>query len=155
MNNQKTDRKTLVLALGNPLRGDDGVGAAVLQQLDQMDLPPHVTMIDGGTPGLESVLLLQGYQRAIIIDAADMGREAGEWECFSPQNVDFSRGDIRGTLHYAGLAEALTLGGVLNILPDEIMIYGVQPEIIGWSPGLSEPVQTAIPQVSTSILSLL
>ena len=34
--------RTLVLALGNPLRGDDGVGAAVLDCLRMCALPPEV-----------------------------------------------------------------------------------------------------------------
>jgi hydrogenase maturation protease len=140
--------------LGNPLRGDDGVGAAVLEQLMQTDLPACVTLHDGGTPGLETVLLLQGHRRAIIVDAADLGRAPGEWVRFTPDQVRLQAGGagLSGTLHSAGLAEALALGEALGVLPGEIVIYGVQPEEIGWSPGLSAPVSAAVPAVCAAIL---
>ena len=49
---------TLVLGLGNPLRGDDGVGVRVVQQLAKWCLPSDVEVVDGGTRGLGLVSLL-------------------------------------------------------------------------------------------------
>jgi len=49
---------TLILGLGNSLRGDDGVGPAVIDWLDQQSLPPGVEAIDGGTAGLNIVSTL-------------------------------------------------------------------------------------------------
>ncbi|MCZ7546784.1 MAG: hydrogenase maturation protease [Anaerolineae bacterium] len=137
---------TLVLALGNPLRGDDGVGAAVLERLAQAGPPPGATLLDGGTPGLETVLLLQHCARAIIIDAASMGCAPGEWVRFRVDAVQMQPADptLRGTLHSAGLAEALALGAALGTLPGAVVIYGVEPEAIGWEPGLSAPVAAAV-----------
>jgi hydrogenase maturation protease len=146
---------TIVLALGNPLRGDDGVGAAVIEQIAQTDFPPGVSLLDGGTPGLETVLLLQNFRRAIIIDAAEMGLEPGQWKRFAPGNDAWLKPAdmyLRGTLHYAGLAEALALGEALGVLPEEIVIYGIQPTEIGWSSGLSDAVAAAIPSVCETIL---
>jgi hydrogenase maturation protease len=146
---------TLILALGNPLRGDDGVGTAIIDRLSEAALPPGVTLLDGGTPGLETVLLLQDHRRVIIVDAADMDCDPGTWKRFVPgDNAHLQPADmlLRGTLHYAGLAEALALGEALGVLPDEIVVYGIQPTEIGWSPGLSEPVQAAIPAVCKAIL---
>jgi hydrogenase maturation protease len=145
------NRETIVLALGNPLRGDDGAGTAVLEYLQRLDT--GVTLLDGGTPGLEIVLILDGYQKAIIIDGAEMGLLPGEWRRFSPEEVRLKARDmqLRGTLHYAGLAEALLLGEALGMLPPDIIVYGIQPQIIGWTPGLSEPVQAAIELVGAAI----
>jgi hydrogenase maturation protease len=144
---------TLVLALGNPLRGDDGVGAAVLQALPA--LPPSVTGLDGGTAGLGLVLSLQGYDRAIIIDAADMGETPGTWRRFTPDSLHTRKPDLRGTLHDAGLAEALLLGEALQALPPEIIIFGIQPREVGWSPGLTPAVAAAIPGLCEAIMGLL
>ncbi|MBK8987754.1 MAG: hydrogenase maturation protease [Chloroflexi bacterium] len=146
--------KTLVLALGNLLRGDDGVGTAVCQSLlAYHPLPEGVELLDGGTPGLETALLLEGCQRAIIIDAADMGLPPGEWRRFLPGDGRLPSRDahLRGTMHYAGLAEALALGDALGILPPEVVIYGIQPEDVGWQEGLSAAVATAVPQVAAAV----
>lgn len=149
----KAPMTTLVLALGNPLRGDDGVGAAVLNALPA--LPPGVTGLDGGTPGLSLVLSLQGYDRAIIVDAAEMGEMPGTWRRFTPDCLRTPDSDLRGTLHDAGLAEALLLGEALGILPSEIIIFGIQPGEIDWSPGLTPAVAAAIPGLCEAIMSLL
>jgi hydrogenase maturation protease len=145
----------IVLALGNPLRGDDGVGPAVLEALERSGrVPDGVELVDGGTPGLETALLLEGRRRAIIVDATDIGRSPGEWKRLSPSDVLRPPGDmpLGGAIHNAGLAEALALGQALAILPLRFTIYGVQPLELGWSTGLSEPVQKAIPAVCAAIL---
>ena len=152
--------RLLVLALGCTLRGDDGVGPAVLQELAaQGPLLDGVDLVDGGTPGLETALLLEGYQRAIIIDAAEMGRRPGEWARLEvdPEGSLQGRGVEDGalpqatTLHQAGLAEALVLGATLRVLPEAVTIYGGQPLECGWSPGLSGPVKAAIGEVCRAI----
>jgi hydrogenase maturation protease len=149
-------KSTIILCLGNLLRGDDGVGIAVHHKLaEEPGLPKDVDLVDGGTPGLETTLLLQGYQRAIIVDAAEMGRQPGEWLRFAHREATLQPGDLamRGTLHSAGLAEALALGEALGVLPSEIVIFGIQPQEIGWDEGLSEPVKTAVPAVCAAILA--
>ena len=144
---------TLVLSLGNPLRGDDGVGTAVLTLLAAYPIiPPGVVLLDGGTPGLETVLLLEGYQKAIIIDAADMGLAPGEWRRFSSAKLAAQEANLTGTLHQAGLAEALELADALNMLPDEVIIFGIQPGEIGWEPGLSVGVETAVSEVCKAVI---
>lgn len=144
---------TIVLALGNPLRGDDGVGAAVVQALAQSGaLPPDVRLQDGGTPGLDTALLLQGFRRAILVDAAEMGLQPGQW-----QWLDISPADVMpgATLHAAGLAEALALGHALGILPERLRVIGIQPERVDCTPGLSHSVRQAVPAVCQAILEEL
>lgn len=154
MSDSKT---TLLLALGNTLRGDDGIGSGVLDYLQQVELPENVTLIDGGTPGLETVLLMQGYDRVIVIDAAEMDQPPGTCIRFTPDTVRLQSRDmyLRGTLHYAGLAEALSLGEALALLPPEIIIFGVQPQAIDWELGLSEPVAAAIPAVAQAVMETI
>ncbi|MFP4322811.1 MAG: hydrogenase maturation protease [Anaerolineales bacterium] len=148
---------TLLLALGNPLRGDDGLGAAALDALAAEAWPAGVDLLEGGTPGFETILLMQGYARVVIIDAAEMDAAPGDWRRFTPAEVKLGSRDLylRGTLHYAGLAEALTLAEALGVLPPEIIIYGMQPEHIGWEPGLSGAVQAALPGLCAALLDEL
>lgn len=149
--------QTLVLALGNILRGDDGIGAAVLEQLETRAVPDTVTLIDGGTPGLETLILWQGYERVIVVDAADMDCEPGAWRCFTRDQVQLQSRDLylRGTLHYAGLAEALNLGEALNMLPPEVIIVGIQPRAIDWDIGLSPELVAVIPDICDTIMEIL
>ncbi|MBN1122669.1 MAG: hydrogenase maturation protease [Anaerolineae bacterium] len=151
----QTPATTLILALGNPLRADDGVGAAVIEALRDHRLPPDVELLDGGTPGLETVLYFEGRSRVIVVDAADMGLEPGEWRRFTLGDATLKSNDmgLRGTLHYAGLAEAIALADAMGALPPELIIFGIQPESIGWEPGLSEPLCAAVDIVAGKVLA--
>lgn len=149
--------KTLIMGIGNILRADDGVGSAVIEALEAYKLPENIDLLDAGTPGFELVLMMQDYQRVIVIDAADMGIQAGEWRLFSPEQIKQESRDmyLRGTLHYAGLAEALSLGDAMNLLPDTIEIIGIQPETIDWERGLTASVTDAVIGVCQQILAML
>lgn len=149
--------KSLILGLGNPFRGDDGIGTAVIDALKEKDQPPGVVVLDGGTPGLETVLIWQGYERVIIVDAADMGMKPGSWKRFLTGEAVFpvKESGMQGTLHGAGLAEALALAEALDILPPKLVFYGVQPAFTGWSAGLTEAVDAAVPALCDAIVAEL
>lgn len=146
-------KKALILGLGNSFRGDDGIGSAVIAALRNQDLPSDVVALDGGTPGLEMILTWQGYDRVIIVDAAEMGGKPGTWKRMLREDVqlEVGAGAMQGTMHDAGLAEAVALAEALNILPPELVLFCVQPAYTGWSPKLSDPVKSSIKPLCTAI----
>ena len=141
------------MGLGNALRGDDGAGPAVIEWLDRQGLPSGVETIDGGTSGLDIVSILMGRERAIIIDAADIGHMPGQWVRFTPDTVQLKENATTLSLHSAGFADALALGAALNVLPAEIIIYGIQPQTLDWLPQLSDVAQAAVNEVGQAILA--
>ena len=55
-------KNTLILGVGNPLYGDDAVGVWAAQTLlSRADLPPQVTVVDGGTDGIGLIPLMETY----------------------------------------------------------------------------------------------
>ena len=62
--------RTLVIGVGNTLRGDDGVGVHVARELARRPLPEGVEALDGGTQGLDLIFRLEEADRVILIDAA-------------------------------------------------------------------------------------
>ena len=147
--------RTLVLGLGNTLRADDGLGSAVIDWLAQRPLPPEVEILDAGTPGLELVLTLADYRRALIVDAAELHRAPGQWARLNRQQVEPAEAAVGLSLHHAGLAEALALGEELGTLPAELIIFGVQPARLDWAPGLSPEAQAAVPLVGQAVLEAI
>lgn len=146
---------TLILGLGNELRGDDGLGPAVVRALTtHRALPPEVKVLDGGLAGVETVLLLKGARRAIIVDAAEQGLAPGSWRRLPLAAVlEHAARNGGGSWHAAGLAEALALGHALEVLPPDLVVYAVQPERADFAPGLSEPLQAAVPLLCEQILT--
>lgn len=148
----QTPPSTVILGIGNTLRGDDGLGPKVIDWLSEQDLPPDVALVDGGTSGLAIVSQMMGQRRAIIVDAADLHGAPGEWRRFSPDSVNLKGNDTTFSLHFAGLTEALTLAATLKVLPEEVIIYGVQPACIDWMSELSAEVQAVVPVVGQAVL---
>ncbi|MBN1661639.1 MAG: hydrogenase maturation protease [Anaerolineae bacterium] len=135
----------LVVGLGNPLRGDDGVGVRAAALLAGEDLPPGVEVVDGGTHGLGLVPLLQGRRRAVFIDAACAGRQPGEVTRLALDQVHLGGEEMRLSIHEAGLRDVLLLARALGILPPEVVILAVEPARVEWDAGLSPAVESALP----------
>jgi hydrogenase maturation protease len=142
----------LILGLGNPLQGDDGVGCYVVQKLEQRTLPDDVEVMDGGTPGIGLLNLFEGRQRVIIIDAAEMGQAPGEVVRFQPAEVTLTGPTQRFSLHRSGVADALALARALNLVLPDIVVLGVQPAHVGWGESLSPQVQAAADRVIGAVL---
>ncbi len=67
--------RTVVLGLGNPLLGDDGIGLAVAGELQRLldRKPIHgVDVLIGTRGGFDLIELLRGYDRALIVDCLDI-----------------------------------------------------------------------------------
>ena len=150
---------TLIIALGNPLCGDDGLGVAVLKTLEKSEcLPKNVALqFDGSLGNLLDVILTHNYRTVIIVDSAFVQRSPGEWVRFTLQEVILKSGNpnINISMHNTGLAEVLALSTALNVELPEIVVYGVQPMEVKWFYGLSNAVKMAVPGICTSILEEL
>jgi hydrogenase maturation protease len=146
---------TLIVGLGNPLRGDDGVGVRVVQLLAAKDLPDGVETVDGGTLGLDLVNLMEGWQRVILVDAANVGRDHGQFVRFTLDETRLLNTHEPVSIHAAGLRDALLLAQVLGALPEKVIIYGVQPANLDWNTELSPLVEATIPEIANCILGEL
>jgi hydrogenase maturation protease len=145
---------TLILGVGNPLLGDDAVGVLAVQQLQKRaDLPPHVTVVDGGTDGLGLVPLIESYRRVILVDAAQMGLSPGAIHRFTWQEAHFVGHEPGLSLHQHDLTDTLVLAEALHCLPQEVVIYGVQPHTIDWDHPLSTAVERALPALIDALIN--
>ncbi len=144
---------TLVLGLGNLLRGDDGVGVCVAQALAARTLPDDVEVVDGGAQGLGLVALMEGRRRLIVVDAAHVGKSPGEFLRFTPDEARLLGTDQHLSIHAAGLRDALLLAQALKVLPDEVIIFGVQPDNLEWDSALSPQVEAVLPGLIEAVLA--
>lgn len=145
----------VVIGVGNPWRGDDGVGIAVVRAvaaaLGPGDGPVEVRELDG-----EPARLLEVWRDrplAVVVDAVRTGAPPGT---VLPAVPDV-HGPAAGGSHALGLADALRLGGALGRLPDRLEVVGV--EGARFDPGdeldLSAPVAAAVPEARDLVLAAL
>ena len=71
--------KILVAGMGNVLRGDDGFGVKVVEELSVNHIfPEEIDLYEAGIGGIGFVQeLMKGYDALIIVDAIDKGAAAG------------------------------------------------------------------------------
>ena len=143
----------LVIGLGNPLRQDDGVGCRVIRELAARELPPEVELLDAGAVGLGLLDLIEGRERAIVVDAAEMGLPPGEFARFMPEQVLLKAKAESLSFHEAGLADALVLAEVLGLSLPRLVILGVQPQVMGWGEGLSPAVEAVVPALVAAVVA--
>ena len=145
-------KPTLVLGCGNVLFGDDGFGCALVEYVQShYRVPEDVCMLDAGT-GVRNLLFTlclspARVRRLLILDALDAGREVGEFFEIDPAEIppikldDFSMHQIPTSNLLRELQE--TCGVEVRVLACQT---GLLPTEI--SPGLSAPVQAALPQAA-------
>ncbi len=136
--------KVKIIGIGNPLRGDDGVGIAAVERLSALALPEGVAVLDGGTGGMTLLALMEGAEKVIFIDGVEVGRPPGSIVRLSGDDLlARARCGAAGLGHAAGLAEVLALGRELEILP-EVVLFGVQVAALELHQGLSPAVEAAL-----------
>ena len=129
--------ETVVIGVGNPLMGDDGLGIAALELLrNGWRFEPHLNLLDGGTWGLNLLPHVEAARRVLFIDAIDIGGEPGTL-------VELEREDIPRFLarklspHQIDVKEVLALSELRGTLPDEIVAVGLQPDSVEMRVSLS------------------
>lgn len=136
-----------IIAVGNSFYGDDGVGAAVLQEIEARGAFPGARLVDLQTDALALVDELEPGAPNIVIDAADMGLEPGQYAAFRPSEVRLRIRSDHLSLHGFGLAEAFGLAAQLGRMPRDVLVVGVQPGRVEINKGLTECVAAAVPEV--------
>jgi hydrogenase maturation protease len=158
--------KTLVLGLGNPLLGDDGVGWHVAEEvakvIENMRVPLDVqstTEVDfhaGG--GLSLMERLVGYDRTIIIDAMNLGQSpSGSVVSLRLEEIDNPFAGHLASTHETNLRTALEMGRSMGVkLPSDIFIIAVEsPHVYDFSESLSPQVTKAVPVAVEKVIEKL
>ncbi len=148
--------KTLILGLGNPIRGDDGVGNRITQILEREINDPEITVTEANTVGLGLLDFLPGYERVIIIDAIQT-RKGKAGQVYRLSLPDLATPHYHAATHNIDLATALELGTELGLaLPKEVIIFAIEvADVSAFSEEFTPEVEKAIPEVVKLVLQEL
>jgi hydrogenase maturation protease len=132
-----------VLGLGNLMRTDDAVGMLAIQQLRaDPRFPNSVTLIEGGTLGLDLLYPLEGITHLLALDAIDAGAEPGTLLRF--EKDDLADLPISKSVHLLGFSDLVGAMRLVESAPEEIVVLGVQPDVIDWGTELTPKIQAAL-----------
>jgi hydrogenase maturation protease len=149
----------LVIGLGNPILGDDGVGWQIATSVQSHpDLPAGVEIDFLALGGISLMERLIGYDRAILIDAI-VTHQYPIGTVLTLNIDDLPDRDIGhlGSPHDATLQDALRMGRRLGVsLPSTIELVAVESQnIYDFSEELSPPVSFAVPIAVQRVLELI
>ncbi len=149
--------KTVVIGCGNILRGDDAVGPTLIRHLwSEGGIPDGVTLVDGGTAGMDVAFKMRGAAHVVLVDAACTGAEPGTTYRIPGSEIEqlpelptLSSHSFRWD-HSLAFAHWL-LGGEY---PEQVTVFLI--EIAGTEPGadLTPPVADAMLEVGRLVREL-
>lgn len=134
---------TVVIGVGSPLMGDDGIGLHALELLREVEFEPHVEMLDGGTWGMNLLPFIESAGRVLVLDAIDARREPGEVIALEGDAIPRFL-STKLSPHQIDLREVLALAELRGTLP-RLVALGLQPGRVEMSPDLGEEVERGLP----------
>jgi hydrogenase maturation protease len=153
--------KTIIVGLGNPLLGDDGVGWKVAEEVKK-HLGDNSTLAVEcySLSGLSLMEELIGYDRVILIDSLNTGQhEQGEVVTFTLDSLEDLTYGHSASAHDASLKTALGVGRSMGErLPADKDIHVIAIEalhVYDFKEDLSPEVAASVPVAVQKVLDLL
>jgi hydrogenase maturation protease len=154
--------KVLLVGLGNPILGDDGVGWVVAREIESCvrEAGGSIEVDYLSLGGLSLMERLIGYEKVILIDSLTTGTHPqGTVITFTLEDlVDLSSGHTTAS-HDTSLKTALITGRQLGaVLPAEKDVHVVaieSPHVYDIEEGLTPSIAAAVPTAVQQVLRLL
>ncbi|MCJ7753793.1 MAG: hydrogenase maturation protease [Thermoanaerobaculales bacterium] len=149
------DTAILAVGLGNPLMADDGFGSAVIGALQEIALPPAVSL--SAAPDILSLnSFWRGQATVWLFDAVERGAPPGTLHFVDHDEVMQLRTNTASTHH-------LDFGGglrwLLHATPElrgvRFLLWGAEPERVVPLHGLCPRVEAAVGRVVGDVLEAI
>ena len=122
--------RTCLIGLGNILMQDDGVGVHAVKEIEErFRFTPEIDIVDGGTLGLTLLPLIEGCGRVLFVDAVEAGLDPGEIVVKEGEEVPSCLGS-QVSVHQAGLADLLYAARLAGMMPPDVCLVGIQPQVV-------------------------
>ena len=150
-------KEIIVVGLGNPLMGDEGIGIELIDRLSTMNGEgkfngERIDFHDGGTGGMNLLHAIAERKKAILIDCALMGTEPGTIVRFTPDDVQTIKKLSHLTLHEVDILKVIDIARQLDQCPDEVVFFGIEPALIAQQMSLTPMLQAKLDEYIDIIL---
>lgn len=149
-----TTRKTLLVGLGHPYRSDDGFGPRAIEVLKEFFGDQYEYLQHSGDPA--DLMDCWDQRSLVIIDAIQTpDPKPGTVHSIRPLEGAVFPAQKSLSSHALSLMDALELGRILQKLPKDLIVLGVEGENFAPGDQLSPSVAEALDQVIRMIPSLI
>ena len=139
--------KTIIVGIGNVLKGDDGAGPLVCQQLNGRVC---AELIDAGTVPENYIQLIikKAPQNLLIIDAIDFGVLAGTINIFKPEQLNSS------VISTHTLSPRVFVNMVCQNIRVDVYFVGIQPAQTQLGQSISPQVNQAVQWLTRALTEI-
>ena len=146
------DERLRVIGIGNPDRGDDGIGPAVATRVAEI-AGPGVTAVVADPTDLMS--RWEGADRVVIVDAVVDGSPPGTVRVFDAVEGPLPAVTAASGTHGLGVATVIELARSLDRLPDHLTVVGVSVGTVDGGATITDSVARAVPMAAGRALEVL
>jgi hydrogenase maturation protease len=146
-----TARKVLVACVGNPDRGDDGIGAMVAAALIGR-LPADTTLLARSGDMMSLIHDWAGFDALVCVDAAAPMGAPGRIHRIDLAMEELPAGMAFTSSHSFGLADAIHLASALQCAPQDIVVYAVEGRCFDGGKAMTAEVAAAADEVAQRIV---
>ena len=125
--------KTVIVGIGNPLRGDDGFGPALIARLHGK---VNAICIDAGNAPENYLgrIVREAPDTIVLLDVAHLGLDPGQYRLLPPEEI------LQHGLTTHDLSSRMLIEFLQTETSATIMMIAVQPQQLGLGEALSAPV---------------
>ncbi|MCJ2165799.1 MULTISPECIES: HyaD/HybD family hydrogenase maturation endopeptidase [unclassified Pseudodesulfovibrio] len=148
-----TEKRILILGVGNILFTDEGFGVRVAEELEQKyKFSENVTVLDGGTLGLKLMGPIMESDYLIIVDIVLNDSKPGE--VFRLLGEDLNKAcAFKNSMHQTDLLDTLAQCSIIGSVPDTVILYGIEPvNFTDMSAALSPELEAKLPEIMEMVL---
>jgi hydrogenase maturation protease len=137
--------RAVVLGIGNTILTDEAAGVRAAEMLEQRyRVPDNVLVIDGGTSGMEMIEDLSNLDFLIVIDVVKTGAAPGTVVKIAGDEIPvFFRRKL--SPHQIALPDVLASLELLDAMPKEIIVLGVEPISLELGMEMTDTVAAKVP----------
>jgi len=141
------DSKTLIIGIGSTLKGDDGAGPLVCEQLAGKTC---AEIIDAGTvpENYIQTIIKKAPRNLLVIDAVDFNASPGTINIFKPEQIS----SFAFSTHT--LSPRLFIDMITRQIQVEVYLLGIQPAQTQLGQAISNPVSKAIQQLTQALIEV-
>lgn len=145
-----------VMAVGNVLTGDDGLGPYVLEVLEaSYQFPPTVSLLELGTPGIDLTMFLEPLDALVVVDTVKADAPPGSVKAYRRAELLEAPLPVVMSPHEPTLREALLRLQLLGRGPEDVLLIGAVPAQFALGESLSAPLRAAVPALVAAVLAEL
>jgi hydrogenase maturation protease len=144
--------RCIVIGVGNPDRGDDAAGRAVVRELRNLR-SANIEIVEHSGGATTLVMEMDGAEQAFLIDACVSGAPPGTIRRFDVSSTAMPALTSAFSTHGFGPAAAVELARALGQLPRRCIIYAIEGASYETGAPLSPPVAAAAAEVVRRLLA--